>query len=75
MTRVRFSILAAAGFAAIAAATEFPDETLLSAAIGLSVYLEDRRRPAYHAFPLLCFNLFAYLENRTCILDPAARQF
>ncbi len=33
---------------------------LLSAAIGLSVYLEDRRRPAYHAFALLCFNLFAY---------------
>lgn len=33
---------------------------LLSAAIGLSVYLEDRRRPPYHTFALLCFNLFAY---------------
>lgn len=33
---------------------------LLSAAIGLSVYLEDRRRPPYHSFALLCFNLFAY---------------
>jgi two-component system, NtrC family, sensor histidine kinase HydH len=33
---------------------------LLSAAIGLSVYLEDRRRPPYRTFALLCFNLFAY---------------
>lgn len=33
---------------------------LLSAAIGLSVYLEDRRRPAFRAFAGLCASLFAY---------------
>jgi len=33
---------------------------LLSAAIGLSVYLEDRRRPTFRAFTGLCMSLFAY---------------
>ena len=43
---------------------------LLSAAIGLSVYLEDRRRPAYRTFAGLCFSLFAYhLTNFVGLLN------
>jgi signal transduction histidine kinase len=43
---------------------------LLSAAIGLSVYLEDRRRPAFRAFAGLCMSLFAYhLTNFVGLLN------